>query len=124
MKRFMILLIIGMACMLVKADMNTVDKYFDRIKVGDPIEYGNLKIFPILATRTLSQRDYVSLDEAMERGWLKIRESGEGNVNIVEVRNNGKEKVFILTGEMLTGAKQDRMIENDILLPAQSGWVK
>jgi len=64
------------------------------------------------------------LDEAADKGWLKIKEVEAGQVNFVEVKNNGNKMVFIMTGEMISGAKQDRMIKEDVLLPAKSNWVR
>lgn len=124
MKRLLIL-VFGLAmCVFSKGETDAIENYLDKIKVGGPIEYRNLKIFPIIAKVTLNYQDYVTLDQAMDKGWLKIKETGSGEVNFVEIKNNGKEKVFILTGEMITGAKQDRMIKEDILLPPNSGWIK
>lgn len=124
MKRFWIMVIVLTVAMLAKGDTGAIENYFNNVKIGDPVEYRNLRIFPVIATSALSHKDYATMDEAMDRGWLKIRESGSGNVNTVEVRNDGKEMVFILTGEMVTGAKQDRMVEKDVLLPSHSGWIK
>jgi ARG and Rhodanese-Phosphatase-superfamily-associated Protein domain len=118
----LILIILGVS-ILAHAGTDGVHYYLDSVSVGNPIEYRNLKIFPLNAKSTLSTRDYTTLDEAMNRGWLKIKESGEGRVNSVEVRNGGNEVVFMLTGEMVTGAKQDRMLEKDVLLPPYSDWI-
>jgi hypothetical protein len=108
-----------------KGEDNVINKYLDNVRVGNLIEYKNLKIFPIIAKKTLSIENYVILDEAMDRGWLKIKEiSGSGQVNYVEVKNNGKSPVFIMTGEMISGAKQDRMLKEDVLLPSKSGWIR
>jgi len=126
MKRTLIVLlsIMIIASIYAKGSMDAIDDYLNNVTVGNPIEYRNLRIFPLIAKTVLSHEDYMTMDEAMDRGWLKIKESGEGNVNFVEVKNNGKEMVFLLTGEMITGAKQDRMVQEDILLPANSGWVR
>lgn len=107
-----------------KAPEKVVGSYIGSLKIGFPVEYKNLKIFPLeMASNTLI-KDFIILDEAIYKGWLKIRELETGNVNQVEIKNNGDEPVFILTGEMITGAKQDRMIKEDILLPPNSGWIK
>jgi len=93
------------------------------IKVAKPFKYKNLMIFP-LTMRTMSNTDYVTLDKAMKSNWLKIREIGDGEVNSVELRNTGEKTVFIMTGEMLSGAKQDRMLREDLLVPPNSGWLR
>lgn len=98
--------------------------YLAALKVGNAVEYKNLRIFPITLTMKFNSKNYTTLDQAMNKGWLKIREMGDGEVNFVEIKNTGSGMVFLLTGEMITGAKQDRMLKEDILLPAASGWVQ
>ena len=93
------------------------------LKVADPIKYKNLMIFPLIA-QAVKRSDYVTLDQAMEYGWLKIREIDGGEVNAVELKNAGDKIVFIMTGEMLIGAKQDRMLREDVLVPPKSGWLR
>lgn len=93
------------------------------MKVGDPVRYKNLKIFP-LTMRNMSNTDYITLDNAMKSNWLKIKEIGEGEVNSVELKNTGNKVVLIMTGEMLSGAKQDRMLREDVLVPPNSGWIR
>lgn len=124
MKKVLLLVLILAASVFSKEETAAIEKYLDKISVGDPIEYKNLKIFPLTVQSALSTVDYITLDQAMDKGWLKIKESGEGEVNTVMVKNNGDAPVFLLTGEMITGAKQDRMLEKDLLLPSNSGWVE
>ncbi len=103
---------------------DAITDYLDNVKVGEAIEYRNLRIFPLIATKTLSTQNYLTLDEAMDNGWLKIREVSSGQVNVVEIKNKAKKMVFIMTGEIISGAKQDRMLKEDILLPPNSDWTR
>lgn len=116
----LLLTIIGLA----KGEDDVIDQYLEQIVIRDPIEYKNLRIFPLELKTTLCLQDFVTLDEATAKGWIKIRECGDGEVNFVEVRNNGTSAVFLMTGEMITGAKQDRMLKQDILIPVGSGWLR
>ncbi len=93
------------------------------LKVGDPVKYKNLMIFPLI-TEAVRRSDYFTLDQAMENGWLRIREIDGGEVNAVELKNTSDKIVFIMTGEMLTGAKQDRMLREDVLVPPKSDWLR
>lgn len=93
-----------------------MDRYLNYIEVSDAIEYKNLKIFPIILKQELSTKSYVTLDQACKEKWLTIRELKSATVSMVEIQNNGSEPVFIMTGEIIKGAKQDRMVKNDILL--------
>ncbi len=124
MKKVILIFITLMVVCFAKKPEQVVKNYMGRLKIGVPVEYKNLKIYPLEITTNIETKDFITLDEAMEREWLKIREVGCGNVNQVEIKNNGDEPVFILTGEMITGAKQDRMIKADVLLPPNSGWIR
>ena len=93
-----------------------MDRYLNYIEVSDAIEYKNLKIFPIVLKQELSTKSYVTLDQAYKQNCLSIRELKSATVNTIEIQNNGSEPVFIMTGEIIKGAKQDRMVKNDILL--------
>ncbi len=93
------------------------------LTIGKPIKYKNLAIFP-LCRKFAPLVDYLSLDQALQEDWLTIREIGGGEVNHVELRNNGSKPVLILTGEMISGAKQDRMIKDDIIIPPKSQWLR
>ena len=124
MKRTLILSLLISLGIFSQGSEDTIVNYLGNIKVGTPIAYKNLKIFPILALKNLSLQDYITLDQAMTKDWLKIREAGSGEVNFVEVKNCGNKMVFILTGQMLRGAKQDRMLQEDLLIPANSSWIR
>lgn len=101
----------------------TLKDHLCKIKVARPFTYGNLTIYP-LTKRSAPRTAYVTLDEAMKRNWLTIREIGAGDVNVVELMNKGDKLVFLMTGEMLSGAKQDRMLSQDVLVPPKSAWLR
>lgn len=101
-----------------------VDRVLDRVEISSPLSYENLRIYPVEMRYPLDRTDYLTLDAAVSRGLIKVKEVGSGQVSAVHVRNYGKRPVFIMTGEIVTGAKQDRMIKEDLLIPPKSGWVK
>lgn len=124
MKRIFLLLAIVAFCAYSKGEDDTIIKYLGKVKVGKAIEYKNLTIYPLIATKVLSTQHYTTMDEASESGWLKIKEIGSGEVNFVEVKNTGPQPVFLMTGEIISGAKQDRMLQEDVLMPAKSSWIR
>lgn len=123
MKSIALTLLMLLAPLATSSQPGTVGTYIEKLKMAKPIKYKNLMIFP-LTIRTMGSTDYVTLDKAMESNWLEIREIGSGEVNSVELKNTGKEIVFIMTGEMLSGAKQDRMLREDVLVPPNSDWLR
>jgi len=93
-----------------------------KLVVAEPKVYRNLRIFPLLGEKQ-SEKSFLPIDRAIQRGDLEIKEKGSGEVNTVKVRNNSGSSVFGLAGDMIVGAKQDRMLKEDVLLPPHSGWL-
>jgi hypothetical protein len=58
------------------------------------------------------------------QGELTVKEISEGgDVNRLIVENHGDRAIFIMAGEVLSGARQDRILKHDLFLPADSGEV-
>lgn len=94
-----------------------------RLTVGAPVVAGRLAVFPVYAPPS-PPIDVVTLDEATERGWIVFSEKSEGGaVNTLEVENSGDKPVYLMSGEILKGGKQDRTIAADAFIPAKSGRV-
>ena len=120
-------IVLAMLMLLAPAQMvigqKAIESSLEELVIGKPITYRNLKIFP-LTRRSVPKARYTTLDEAMKKDWLTIREIGSGDVNFVELKNTGSKTVLILTGEMISGAKQDRMLKDDVLIPPKSKWLR
>ena len=90
------------------------------LRVGEPTRCGTLAIFPLFHERTLfpdGTLDYLLSHEAQEAGTCVIREvSEEGVVERLRVENNGTLPVLLLDGEILSGAKQDRVVRSSVLV--------
>jgi len=104
------------------APADQVAKLVRGLKPTAPVSHGNLTVFPLTGPKT-GTRDYVTLDRAISKGWVEVEEKDGGEVNTVRLRNKSDRPVFGLAGEIITGAKQTRMLQKDVLLPAQSGWL-
>ncbi len=85
----------------------------------------NLTIVPVKVTDKFARSTgFLTLDEAMEDEALVVKEvNRSGSVNQLAVVNNSKKTVFIMAGEIMRGSKQDRVLQNDVLLPPMSGKV-
>jgi hypothetical protein len=90
------------------------------VDLGPSQSYENLSVLPLL-TREPWEADYATLDEALAGGWVSITELGDGgSVPELSVRNSGRMPVLLLDGEELVGAKQNRVLNLTILVPAES----
>ena len=92
----------------------------DRVTLGPETVVHDLTMIPLLApSDERVDRGYVTLDEALERGDLRIVEvSDQGRVPDLLVVNRGPLPVLIVDGEELVGAKQNRVVNLSILVPA------
>ena len=89
-----------------------------KIKFGAEQSYKNLAIFPILSDYVIPF-DYLTLDEALSENLIEVVEIDEGG-SVPELRliNKSDKMVLILDGEELVGAKQNRIVNTTILIPA------
>ncbi len=93
--------------------------YFEDIQIAEPVRYGRLAVYPVLLRDGDTLRgSWLTTDEAISRGKLRITEKGSGgSVPVVEVTNTShSEHIFLLSGEVLSGGKQTRTIRKDVIL--------
>jgi ARG/rhodanese/phosphatase superfamily protein len=91
-------------------------------RVSAPYSYKNLSIFLIHGKDESNKGNILTLQEAMERKLFVVYETS--NVNELEVENLSKEfEVFIQSGDIVKGGKQDRILAVSIIIPARSGRV-
>jgi hypothetical protein len=88
------------------------------VRMGDAIVYRNLTVFPLLGDAATAG-EYVTLDEALEQKSAVVTEVSEGgSVPELKFVNSGNRSVFLLDGEELIGAKQNRILNLSILVAA------
>lgn len=101
-------------------DPSTALQCINRLNVAKPIRAGDLWVFPITGSACSNQR-FLSLDEALARKELIIRELGSGTVSSLEAENRGDRYVLLMAGEFMHGGKQNRIVASDVLIPPHSG---
>jgi len=89
------------------------------ITVDESTSSSNLTVFP-LVSKSRSSLDYLMLAEGLRRGLVTVREISEGgSVSDLVVENRAKVAVLIVDGEELVGAKQNRVANLSMLIPAK-----
>jgi hypothetical protein len=92
-------------------------------RISSPYTHKNLTIFLIHGRDQNTKSNVMTLQEAMERKLFVVYETS--TVNELEVENLSKtQDVFIQSGDIVKGGKQDRVLAVSIIIPAGSGRVK
>ena len=97
-----------------------ISTYFGALKTGRQQSFKNLAIYPLLSDYKVTF-DYLTLDEALNQHTIEIHEIDKhGSVPELKVVNKSSTMVLILDGEELVGAKQNRIVNTTILVPAET----
>ncbi len=91
-------------------------------RISNAYTYKNLSIFLIHGKDETKNENIMTLQEAMERKLFRVYETSD--VNELEVENVSKTfDVFIQSGDIVKGGKQDRILAVSIIIPARSGRI-
>jgi len=99
-------------------DVEIVRGLLGDLRTGEPRGAGALTLVPLFGGRPGPR--YLLAEDALAAGTLEIGELGQGVVPQLVARNKGPDPVLILEGEHLAGARQDRVLNVTVLVPAAS----
>lgn len=91
-------------------------------RISAPYTHQNLTIFLIHGEDASSNKDLITLQEAMEMKVFKVYETEDVDELIVE-NISAEHDVFIQSGDIVKGGKQDRVLAFSIIIPRNSGKV-
>jgi len=103
---------------------NALTQAVHRISVLRGHTYKGLTVFPLEMSRVTDRTEYLSVEESLREGLLVITEKGGGSVPSLLAENKADRPILMLAGEIMSGGKQNRILKEDVLLPARSGWVE
>ena len=70
-----------------------------------------------IATADRDQLQYIASHTAIKNGHIEVREMGEGGrVDSLHVLNRSENFIFMMDGDILAGAKQDRVLNTSVFL--------
>lgn len=92
----------------------------DDYTISQPFAYENLTVYFVHA-KTPGGPVPLTLQEALEKQKVRVIETG--NVNELAVENLADEEVFIQSGDIVKGGRQDRALTVSLVLPPHSGRV-
>lgn len=100
--------------------MTVINNALNNISMGEAQRFENLEITPLLAP-VPGTADYLTLTEAQALGLAVVTEVSEsGSVPTLLLENNADKAVFLLDGEELVGAKQNRILNLSLLVPPRT----
>jgi len=123
-----------------------VGQFRNSWRVLDPITRGNLSIFPVVSMLRVDTSGFITLDEGVSSGIVKIAERGQfgspiyrprdgrrpmaqqeawpspggASVNELMLVNESSRPLILLAGEVVSGGKQNRIIGADMVVPPKS----
>jgi hypothetical protein len=102
-------------------------------RVGAPIAFERLTVFPVISDQPTASVDFITLDQGLRSGKVIITELGANGqtrrinrrqisdgaeVNRLALTNNSGKALVLIAGEMILGGKQDRIVGHDCVIEA------
>ncbi|NNF00208.1 MAG: hypothetical protein HKN25_14410 [Pyrinomonadaceae bacterium] len=107
---------------LTLGSITAINAQSGKYKISRSYSHKNLSIFLIHGKDKYTKNNILTLQEAMENKEFVVYETS--NVNELAVENLSKTKdVFIQSGDIVKGGKQDRVLAVSIIIPARSGRI-
>ena len=101
--------------------LNPIAMTLAEVTVGPEASFERLSVIPLTPNNPKLPMDCISLDEALIRGDFEVTELSEaGQVPELQVVNDSDTRVLLMDGEELVGAKQNRIVNLTILVPARA----
>lgn len=84
------------------------------ILVSEPVTYKNLQVFFLYGDAEIAGDKYVTLDEALKKKMVVVKETDE--INELKMDNRSGQYIYINSGDIVRGGKQDRTIQYDVVI--------
>jgi hypothetical protein len=81
--------------------------------------YKNMLVFPIRYEGKQAPGNWETMDKAVQSGHLKILEEAQAQVSEVQMENVSDATVFLMSGEIIKGGRQTRVIRQDTVIEAK-----
>jgi hypothetical protein len=89
--------------------------------LSGPYTHKNLTIFLLHGSNQSQGPAPLTLQEAMKRKLVVVRETGD--VNRLTIQNRSNQDVFVQAGDIVKGGQQDRVLALDLIVPPRSGRI-
>ena len=89
------------------------------IELLDSQKYENVEAIPIKSDY-FGKKDFLTLKKGYEMNLVEIKELEHSTVNTVSCKNDSVTPLILIDGDEITGAMQNRIINDTLLIPAKS----
>jgi hypothetical protein len=89
-------------------------------KITGPFTHQNLSVYFVHGDSAPGPVP-LTLQEALDKNAVEVIETG--SVNKLKIKNKGSKEIFIQSGDIVKGGRQDRVVTVSFILPAKSGEV-
>lgn len=89
------------------------------IELLESQKYENVEAIPI-KTDAFGKKDFLTLKKGYEMNLVEIKELENSTVGTVSCRNDAVTPLILIDGDEITGAMQNRIINDSLLIPAKS----
>jgi hypothetical protein len=117
--KFFVTIVFLFVCGLLHAQEITYDNVY--VDYDSAMEFKNLRIIPIRPKNGFGNGvpRVISLSQAIKQGIATITERGSAsteNVHYLRINNHSDQTIYVSSGELVSGGRQDRIIAQDTLL--------
>ena len=89
------------------------------IELLDSQKYENVEVIPVKSD-FFGKKDFLTLKKGYEINLVEINELEQSSVNCVVCKNDAVVPLILIDGDEITGAMQNRIMNDTLLVPAQS----
>lgn len=90
------------------------------LNVVGPFCHENLALYLILDPAAKSQGEFITLEEGLKAGAVKVSEKTDAQVSELLIENSSDKPCFVQAGDVVQGGKQDRTIASDFIIPSKT----
>lgn len=92
-----------------------------KLTLHGPFIHEHLALFIVEDPAAKSVGEFITLEEGMKSGAVKVTEKKTAEVSELLVENASDTPCFVQAGDVVKGGQQDRAIASDFVIPAKSG---
>ncbi len=110
-----ILLFTVLSCFIISMGIRAGGEPADTLTVSGPYTHKNISIFLVHGKNAIDAEKFLTLEEAMDMKKVTVHETE--NVNQLSITNSSNFNIFIMSGDIVKGGKQDRVIQYNYIVP-------